>query len=246
MAVPAPKPPSSRAHAGPRAIIFDCDGILADTEQAHYEAFNSVLRPLGHAMTRAEYDRQYLALNDRDCFRAFGRLNGLRWSPEEIERGAKAKARAYARFLARGRVRFYPGVRRFVRLAWLRVPLAVCSGALGLEVRRILRMGGLASFFRVIVSANDVRRGKPDPEGYRLALERLRRLAGSRDSIVPRNCLSVEDSPPGIEAARRAGMRCLAVSNSYAPSSLRAADLVVGSLADVCWADVAAIFERTK
>src|SRR5437867_1139258 len=97
----------------------------------------------------------------------------------------------------------------------------------------------LADLFTAIVSAEDVSVGKPSPEGFLRALERLR---GRLPDLAPRDCLVVEDSQPGIESARRAGMRCLAVTNSYPAEALGGADLVVSSLEEAGWDRLASLF----
>src|SRR3989442_948144 len=125
------------------------------------------------------------------------------------------------------------------RASAARVPLAVASGALRHEIELILAQAGLADCFAAIVSAEDVSVGKPSPEGFLRALERLRvRLP----DLAPRDCLVVEDSQPGLEGARRAGMRCLAVTNSYPAAELGGADLIVRSLAEAGWDRLAALF----
>lgn len=231
-----------------RALIFDCDGVIADTEPAHYAMFNRVLRGRGFYISRRTYDRAYLALNDRDCFKAFSENNRLGWSDREILACAAEKAGLYGRFLREGRVKIYPGVRSLIRDASGKAQLAVCSGALRNEVEHILRASGLARYFPVIVAADDVKRGKPSPEGFRLALEKLNRrapFARRRNrgrpaaprlrGIEPGECVVIEDSPPGIEAAGAAGMRCIGVTNSYPAIRLGRADWVVRSLAGVRW-----------
>src|SRR2546422_259167 len=123
--------------------------------------------------------------------------------------------------------------------ATARVPLAVASGALRHEIELILAQAGLADCFAAIVSAEDGSVGKPSPEGFLRALDRLRvRLP----DLAPRDCLVVEDSQPGLEGARRAGMRCLAVTNSYPAAELGGADLIVRSLAEAGWDRLAALF----
>src|SRR5436189_63144 len=102
-----------------------------------------------------------------------------------------------------------------------------------------LAQAGLADLFTAIVSAEDVSVGKPSPEGFLRALERLR---GRLPDLAPRDCLVVEDSQPGIESARRAGMRCLAVTNSYPAEALGGADLVVSSLEEAGWDRLASLF----
>src|SRR5436853_418295 len=126
--------------------------------------------------------------------------------PERVRALMAAKADRFLG-LVRAGTPIFPGVPTFVRAAAARVPLAVASGALRHEIELILAQAGLADCFAAIVSAEDVSAGKPSPEGFLRALERLRVRV---PHLAPRDCLVVEDSQPGVEGARRAGMRCRA------------------------------------
>jgi beta-phosphoglucomutase len=106
-----------------------------------------------------------------------------------------------------------PGVEEFVRGLWRHYPLAICSGALREEIESMLEGVHLRDCFRVIVSAEDVKKGKPDPEGYLLAAERVRRKTGL--SFTPEDCLVVEDAPTVIHSANAEGFQTLAVATSY-------------------------------
>src|SRR3989442_9315090 len=211
---------------GPRALIFDFDGVIADDEPLHLAAFQEALAAAGIALTRESYYARYLGFDDRDAVVEALREAGRPAPPERVRALMAAKADAFLR-LVRAGAPLFPGVPAFVRDAATRVPLAVASGALRQEIELILAQAGLAELFAAIVSAEDVRTGKPSPEGFLRALERLR---ARLPDLAPGACLAIEDSQPGIESARRAGMRCLAVTNSYPAAELRGADLIVGSL----------------
>src|SRR5439155_12472923 len=133
-----------------------------------------------------------------------------------------AKADRFLR-LVRAGAPIFPGVPAFVRAAAARVPLAVASGALRHEIELILAQAGLADLFTAIVSAEDVSLGKPSPEGFLRALERLR---GRLPDLAPRDCLVVEDSQPGVDGEPRASIRCPAVTTPDPPQSPSRADLV--------------------
>jgi beta-phosphoglucomutase-like phosphatase (HAD superfamily) len=122
-----------------------------------------------------------------------------------------------------------------VRAAAQRYPLAIASGARGTEIRQILAEGGLDTYFSAIISAEDVRSGKPHPEPFLRAHEKLKER---HRSLTPAECVAVEDSIGGIQSAHEAGMRCLAIAHSYSPERLRAAnpEWVIDSIADfVSW-----------
>jgi len=220
--------------AAPRALIFDCDGVIADDEPLHLAAFQRALAPAGITIVRDAYYARYLGLNDREAVHLAFADAGIAASAEQIAAAVGAKANLFLD-LVRAGTPIFPGVVPFVRAAAARVPLAVASGALRREIDLILAQAGIAECFTTIVSSEDVREGKPSPEGFLLALARLR---GSGSELRASDCVVVEDSQPGVEAARRAGMRCLAVTNSHPREALAEADLVVSSLTGVDWASL--------
>ena len=113
------------------------------------------------------------------------------------------------------------------------VPLAVASGALRQEIDTILATAGLLNQFQAIVSAEDVNQGKPEPEVFLKALAKLNASADNGSTINPAECVVIEDSKEGIKGARRAGMKCLAVTNSHPADLLSEANAVVKSLEEV-------------
>ena len=222
----------------PHAIIFDFDGVIADDEPLHLAAFQRALASDGITITREQYYARYLGFDDRSAIIEAFRDAGATPSAAQLRTVLAAKAEQFLA-LVRAGAPIFPGVPAFVRGAAARVPLAIASGALRHEIELILAQAGLADCFAAIVSAEDVREGKPSPEGFLLALERLR---ARRTDLTPERCLVIEDSQPGLEAARRAGMRCLAVTSSYPAAALGGADLVVGTLEDVGWDQLAGLF----
>ncbi len=215
------------------AVVFDCDGILVDTEPLHYRAFQEVLGPLGLGFDYDRYLERYIGFDDRDAFREAFREGHRELDPDGLERLIHQKARALVRLVEQG-LSTFPGVVELVRsLAGEGIPLAVASGALRNEVALFIQSLGLSDAFSVIVAADDVTRSKPDPESYRLAVERLASVKGD-PSIVPDACVAIEDTVTGILSAKRAGLMVLGVANSYPVEELKAhADWVVESLARV-------------
>jgi beta-phosphoglucomutase len=223
---------------GPRAIIFDFDGVIADSEPLHLAAFQQALEPEGIILTTEAYYADYLGYDDYDAIVAALREAGRPPTEENVQALMAAKAEHFLA-LVRDGVRILPGVPAFVRDSAARAPLAVASGALRREIELILAYAGLRKAFEAIVSAEDVSEGKPAPESFLTALERLKERV---PDLQPGECLVIEDSRAGVEAARRAGMRCLAVTNSYPASELGAADVVVPSLEKVEWERIVALF----
>lgn len=223
-----------------KAIIFDCDGVIADTEPIHLAAFAQVLAEEGIALTKDDYFAHYLALDDRGCFiRAFGE-RGSSLSQDQLAGLIRRKAGYVERAMRTG-LTLLPGAADFIRAAADRYPLAVASGALRAEVETIVNHGGLRECFRAIVSAEDTPRGKPYPDPFIKALELLNLLAADR--IDAPECLVIEDSIHGVRAAHQAAMRCLAVTNSYPKEKLSEAQLVVNSLVGLSLKDVEILFD---
>jgi len=211
-----------------RAVIFDFDGVITDSEVLHLRAFNGVLRQFGVRLTTEQYYEQYLGLTDRDCFETLVKKGLLKSPARGISRLVEQKNRLFEE-LAKRDGRIIEGVREFLDLLRQNgIPAAICSGAVQAEVELILADAGLRCFFEVLVCAEHVEKGKPDPEGFLLAVERL--SAQRKESILPGQCVAVEDSHWGIEAAKAAGMRTVAVTNSYDAGQLKAADKIVGRL----------------
>jgi HAD superfamily hydrolase (TIGR01509 family) len=223
-----------------RAIIFDCDGVIADTEPLHFASLQSVLAEEGIDLSEECYYREHLGLDDRGCFiKAFSDRVAL--AQEELSRLIARKA-AEVEPMMRDHLRLFPGAAGLIRSASQRFLLAVASGALLREVELILRTAGVSACFRAIVGAEDVARSKPHPDPFVEALARIN--AGSATRIELTECLVVEDSIYGVQSAHAAGMRCLAVTNSFPREMLAEAELVVASLEDVSLGQLESLFEK--
>ena len=221
------------------ALIFDFDGVVVDSEPVHLSAFQRVLRGAGIEMTRDDYYGKYLGFDDHDCFAAAAADNGKEFTEAQIAEMIEAKTQLVQQAF-RESIGALPGAAELIsRAAGAGVPLAICSGALREEIELAARTVGVRRHFRAIVTAEDVRRGKPDPEGYSLALERLGRTVGR--GLDPSRTVVVEDAPAGIRAAKALGMKVLAVTNSYSADQLAEADRVVGSLEETNAFDLDAI-----
>ena len=218
------------------ALIFDFDGVVVDSEPVHLMGFQRVLQTVGLTLTEADYYTRYLGYDDHDAILVAGRDRGVAFDEARIAELTAAKTRIVQQAFAES-IRPLPGaVELIAAAAGAGVPVGVCSGALREEIELASATVGVREHFAVIVAARDVARGKPDPEGYRLALRRLGAAAG-RDLRADRT-LAVEDSPAGIDAARSAGMKVLAVATSYPPDQLTAAHRTVRRLCDVSLAEL--------
>jgi len=210
------------------ALIFDFDGVIVDSEPVHFRGFQEVLGLIGVELTEQEYYRDYLGYDDHDCFKAVLVERDMGCDEQQIKAMTEAKTKFVQQAFARS-IRPLEGAVRLAReAAEAGIPVGVCSGALKREIVLAARSVGVLDAFSQIVSAEDVRKGKPDPEGYRLALARLSASAGRK--LRADRTVVIEDTPAGIEAAKAAGMKALAITNSYPADALRNADKVIASL----------------
>lgn len=223
-----------------KAIIFDFNGVILDDEPLHFAAMRDSVIRLGIELSRKDYWDKYLPLDDRQCLLAICRDHSVALNERELSGTLALKRKAY-RQLLRGELPIFPGADEFIRAAAGHYPLAIVSGARRSEIESTLESTGLRRYFVLILGAEDFLIGKPHPESYLLGLERLN---GTMAAVEPGECLVVEDSVAGIQGAKSAGMKCLAVANSYPSEALHSADKVVSSLADVRLNDLRILFEE--
>ena len=213
-----------------KAVIFDFNGIIVDDEPIHFKLFQRVLGEEGIVLTEKAYYERYLGFDDRGAFMAGFRDDQRPLDEAKLEALIARKA-VYYQEAIRNSVTIFPGVKTLVFSLAEKLPLAVASGALRREIEIILRTAGLLDCFRAIVSAEDVERGKPEPDIFLKALAALN--AQSKETLQAANCVVIEDSKEGLRGARRAGMKCLAVTNSHPAELLTEANAVVKSLEEV-------------
>jgi HAD superfamily hydrolase (TIGR01509 family) len=219
-----------------QAIIFDFDGVIADTEPLHFASLQQVLAGIGITLTETDYYADYLGFDDRGCFTAALQAHQRPAERNLIKTLMDQKATAYLAAV-KHHLTIFPGVRELVREAADRYPLAVASGALRHEIELILEEAGIRKAFAHITSAEDVTRGKPAPDPFLHALQGLNRL-NIRPPIQAADCLVIEDSLPGIRGARSAGMKVLAVANTHTAQDLREADAITHSLTETNLAEL--------
>jgi beta-phosphoglucomutase-like phosphatase (HAD superfamily) len=210
-----------------RAIVFDFDGVIANTEPLHFRAYREVLAAEGIDLQEADYYARYLGYDDAGAFRAVGAELGGGFSDERIAALIAQKAERLEA-LERHVSVLFPGAGSAIRRAAAFVPIGIASGALGLEVRRVLDLEGLTSCFTTIVAAEDTLLSKPAPDPYLRVVALLE--MGTGGLIAPSECVAVEDSHWGLESARAAGLRTVGVAQSYPASALSVADLIIDSI----------------
>ena len=211
-----------------QAIVFDFDGVIADSEVLHLRAYQQVLAPEGITISNEEYFDKYLGYDDAGVFKALGKDRNVPMDDGRVKQLIARKSDRYDELSAAGDM-IFPGAADFIRAAAAAVPIAIASGALTHEIEEILEKAGLRPLFKVIVGADQTERSKPHPEPYETAFDRLRLLTG--DDLIRWRSVAIEDSHWGLQSARGAGLRCVGVTNTYSADELRPdAELVVAGL----------------
>jgi len=219
-----------------RAVIFDFDGVITDSEILHLRAFNQSLAPYGIEITKNDYYTTYLGFNDNDCYRLLIEKGLLKTDKQQVASLIEQKKHIFEQ-LAQTEGKMIEGVRDFLTmLEENNIPMAICSGSLLTEVEMVLDEARLRHLFEVIVSGEQVKKGKPNPEGFLLSLQRLNE--NRENPITANQCIVIEDSHWGLEAAKAAGMHTIAVTNSYDAEQLSLAEKIVARLSELSIGDL--------
>ncbi len=219
-----------------KAVIFDFDGVITDSEVLHLRAFNQSLVSFGIELTKKDYYQNYLGFSDFDCYKTLVDQGLLKIDEQQIANIIRQKSVIFEE-LARTEGQTIEGVHEFLKmLEQNNVPMAICSGSLLVEIEVTLDEAHLRHFFRAIVSAEQVKKGKPHPEGFLLALRKLN--DGCTPSLTVDQCVVIEDSRWGLQAGNDAGMHTVAVTNSYDADQLTMAEKVVTKLTDLSMDDL--------
>ena len=213
-----------------KAVIFDFDGVIADSEPLHLRAFQKTVGTLGYVLSPRDYYSLYLAYDDKTFFRKFLEDNGQQGTEQEIERLVREKGVCFEETV-REDIRIFPGVVEFLETIRGKFHIAIGSGALGEEIKIILRLKGLSEFFGFVIGADNTETSKPSPEVYLKCLEKLR--SDYDNTITAGQCVVFEDSPHGVLAAKRAGMKCVGITNSCSGEQLVFADRIIGGFFEI-------------
>ena len=213
-----------------QGVVFDFDGVLADTEGLHLAAYQEVFAARGWRLDERAYFERYLGFDDRGLIDAYASDHRRRLAARDADAILAAKTRAFEQRIAAGNV-LYPGARACLSRLAPHFRLAVATGALRAEVMEILTTAGVLHLFAGIVTADDVSETKPAPEPYLAAAKRM--------NVPPSACAAIEDSRWGLASARAAGMRTIGITTTSSRSALADADLIVEHLDEIT-ADVIA------
>lgn len=213
------------------ALIFDFDGVVVDSEPVHLRCFRAVLAARGVPLTTEDYYSKYLGYDDHDCF-VHVLEDNRRPADAALVKTMMAEKTALVQQAFAKEISAMPGAVELMAAArQTGVPVGICSGALRDEIQLAGTTVGAMPHVQVLVAAQDVRCGKPHPEGYLLAQKLLAEKV--RRPVRPGFCWVLEDSPAGIQAGKAAGCHVLGITNSYPQAALAQADRVVSTLAAV-------------
>ena len=203
-----------------RALLFDFNGVIVDDEPIHFALFQKVLAEEGIELSKEDYYSKYLGMDDHDCFAAVFQDSGKELASTLLTEMIERKAKYYEAEI-RQNPPFIPGALDFIKTVADRYYLAIVSGALRREIELLLKIGKVWELFNAVVASEDTQHGKPNPECYQKAFDNLNRDAvPNHEMLLPNECLVLEDSIWGIEAAKAAGMPCVAITSSFSEKDL--------------------------
>ncbi|EAM48714.1 HAD-superfamily hydrolase, subfamily IA, variant 3 [Crocosphaera watsonii WH 8501] len=199
-----------------KAVIFDFNGVIINDEQIHQELINEILLRENLRPEPSEYQELCLGRSDRACLSDILSRRGRVASDNYLDDLIQAKTLAYRqRIESLETLPIYPEVKDFLsHLQEHNFRIGLVTGALLSEVQFILEKAEILNSFEVIVGGDEIKKSKPEPDGYLLAVERFNQLDNSLQ-LTPKDCLVIEDTPTGIEAAKRAKMQVVGIANTY-------------------------------
>ena len=212
-----------------QAAIFDLDGVIVDTVPIHFKAWKMMFADYGKGFTFDDYKKKVDGIPRTDGCRAI--LTDL--SDDEIKTASDKKQVYYLEYLQKEGIKVYDSTITLIKsLLENKIRIAVISSSKNLLM--ILKKAGIEDFFEVKISGNDITKGKPDPQVFLMAAQRLK--------VLPDESLVFEDATLGIEAAMRAGMRCVGIDRDNKPDLFKKADIVVHDLSEIGFEKIVSIF----
>lgn len=230
-----------------KAVLFDFNGVIINDEPIHRQLVDQILVEENLRPKPDEYRQACLGRSDRACLNALLTNRGRVVSESYLTTLVNRKAQAYQQYLETlEKLPIYPGLEDLIfKLRVAQLKMAVVSGALRSEVELVLNRANVAQHFTVIVAGDDITVSKPEPDGYLLAVERLNQLEPGLN-LQPSECLAIEDTPAGIQAAKRAGVPVVGVAHTYPLHMLqRQANWAVDYLSDLEVERVQQLYSRS-
>jgi beta-phosphoglucomutase len=211
-----------------KAVIFDFDGVISDSEPCHLAACNKVLADFGIQISKEEYYAEYLGFTDYELFKDIEKQHKTDFEGISIEQLIEQKAEIFQELIGQTDHLIDGVVELIEELRKNNIKIAINSGAIAADIKIMLAGSPIENSFDIIVSADDITKSKPDPQGYRLALEKLNAVSDSQ--ISAKQCAVIEDSRWGIVSAKKAGMHIIAVTSSYTADELKDAEMIINSV----------------
>lgn len=209
-----------------KIIIFDFDGVILDSENSHFIAFNEGLKNLNINISEDEYYSKYISLDDRGVITNVVNDKNISVTNEEIDMIIKNKNDYFESRLI-DNSKLFPGVEELIIQLSKNFVLSIGSGANRSEIIKTLKNNNIYDYFEIIVSSDEVNNPKPNPETYNRVLDNINTDFNINEIIV------IEDSPGGIEAAKSAGLKCIAITNTFDNKELGKADIIVSNYEDI-------------
>jgi len=217
-----------------KAVIWDMDGVIADTAPYHLKAWQQVFQKRGANFTEEDFRRNFGQRNDTIIRNALGK----EVSQDEINVIAKEKEESFRRRV-RQNLKPLPGAINLIKsIAEHGFKVALASSAPIENIQLLITGLGINGYFQAIISGRDVTEGKPNPQVFLLAAQKL--------EVEPKNCIVIEDAVAGVSAAKKAGMHCLAITNTHPRTSLTEADLIIDTLEEVSVNDLEGLLKPLR
>ena len=204
-----------------KAVIFDCDGVLVDSEPISCNAWRPVFKRMFGVDIGTDF-KAVIGMNFKDAINYFLDQHSLKGDIYEI---VKAKEEEYFNS-GKGNLKSFTGTVDFIeKILSLNLKTAVASSGTHEKIGFNLKESGLLKYFDTVISCEDVKRGKPEPDLFLAAAEKL--------DTPPENCIVIEDSLLGVRGAKKGGMYCIGIANSFPKEKLKEADMVVENLMEI-------------
>jgi HAD superfamily hydrolase (TIGR01509 family) len=214
-------PPSNRPVVSAKAIIFDMDGVIVDSEPRHEQAFLEIVRELGYEQNFSLKFADYIGRSDKELWIDFV----AKYTPKQSLDELLAMKRGRVIEIIRAEQPLFKGLIELVQKVAEFYQLGLASGSERLVIEEVLRLQSLHRYFSVVVSGSEVSRGKPAPDIFLRTAELL--------GVAPQDCCVIEDSRPGVAAALAAGMQVIAITNTHPPEELQNATHVVKGYSEI-------------